>query len=221
MARARLEAPAWCKMGHQEPWATKASWCPPRPPQSSGSAGSEPWSQAKVPEAEHREGTEPPLRSSGGGCGRGKLIKEPQGPWEPGPWLLRSGAGPAEPEGQAFSSTSWSDPWGCCGSRAVPRAGTSLESGWLMLTRQHSPMGLSMEGRSWLGGYQQPQVWYVMSQVHPGNPTRRHNYRGGPRPVQRQVRVHQSPAELQWGSQAEDVGDPSWGQSGKLRPVSA
>lgn len=75
------------------------------------------------------------------------------------------------------------------------------------LTHWHSPKGLSMEGRFWLGGYQQPQVWHVMSQVHPGNPTRRHNYRGGPRLIQRQVLVHQSPARA-------SVGLPGGGRGG-------
>lgn len=29
--------------------------------------------------------------------------------------------------------------------------------------------------------YRQPWVWDVMSQIHPGNPTRKHNYREGSR----------------------------------------
>lgn len=83
----------------------KASWIPPQPPQPLERAGSEAWSQAKVPEARHGEGTKPPLKKQV--CGTGKLTKEPGvlGSQAHGPW-----AGPAQPEGQAPSSTISSDP---------------------------------------------------------------------------------------------------------------
>ena len=146
---------------------------------------------------------------------------------EPGPWSQARGREPGLPWGAIegyIGRESWPSSLGLLTARQLARPvrelqeqrclwrGTSLESGW-PTCRQHPsprahPAGLSMEGRPWPGAYQQPQVWHLVSQVHVGSPTRRHNDRGGRRPIQGPGARRPKPSRASVGLQGRGRGEP-------------